>query len=135
MQAMVGLTLFWLAASRAQAITTVPQSIPFKQEAASGVGELLRAMGGLALCVLILIGVLYFLRRRAAKNCGGTAAAKCTAGVGRLRMVDRLRLGARSSLVVVEYEGKCHVLAQTDQSIALIATVCGTSVDDGSKAR
>jgi flagellar biogenesis protein FliO len=126
-QVLVALNLFWLAGAAALA-ESVPQSIPFKQEAASGTGELLRVMGGLALCVLILAGVLHFLRRRTGLNQTGRTDA------GRLRIVDRLRLGARASMIVVEYEGKRHLLAQTEQGITLITTVSGASADARSKS-
>jgi flagellar biogenesis protein FliO len=130
-QAMVVLHLLYLASSTALA-QSAPQSIPFKPEAASGAGELLSVMGGLALCVLILAGVLYLLRRRAGRNILGAAGAT---NLSRLRIVDRLRLGARSTLVVVEYEGKRHLLAQSEQGVTLVTTVSGASAGGMSEAR
>jgi flagellar biogenesis protein FliO len=137
MKAVVALNLYWLGCSATLA-SSVAQPIPFKQEVASGGGELLRVMGGLALCVLVLAGVLVFLRRRTGFNLTGSAGAtgaSAAAGNARLRIVDRLRLGARSSLVVVEYEGKRHVLAQSEHGIALITTLSGPSIGEGSRGR
>jgi flagellar biogenesis protein FliO len=129
MRALVALHLFCFAGSISLA-QSAPHPIPFKPEAASGAGELLRVMGGLALCVLILAGVLYYLRRRAGLNAqgpGGATNATNATHAHRLRIVDRLRLGARSTLVVVEYEGMRHLLAQSEQGVVLITTFSGAS--------
>jgi flagellar biogenesis protein FliO len=105
----------------------IPQSIPFRQEPASGTGELLRVMGGLTLCILLLGGVLLVLRQRA-----GTRTAS-PANAARLRIVERQRLGARSALYVVEFEGKRHLLAQGEHGITLLASASAGLTADWSK--
>lgn len=126
MQALLALHLLCLAHGPALA-EPAAQAIPFKQEAVSGAGELLRVAGGLTLCVLLLAGVLHFLRRRAGPHANSAAEA------GRLRIVERQRLGARSILVVVEFDGKRHLLAQSEQGVALLATDSGVSQGDRSQ--
>jgi flagellar biosynthetic protein FliO len=84
--------------------------IPYKHDHISADSDLPRVALGLTVCLLVLAGAVYFLRRRLGINLE----------VGRnkqLRVVESHRLNPRSSLYVVEFAGKYHLLGQSEHSI------------------
>jgi flagellar biogenesis protein FliO len=96
--------------SAAQA--SVAARIPFKREpsgmdAASPAGAL-----GLLAVALLAIGVLWWLRQRLQRQ-SGTAPRL-------LRVRESQRLGARSTLSVVEFGGRRYLLAQGEQGVQCI---------------
>jgi hypothetical protein len=86
LQALLALHLLCLAHGLAHGLALaapVSQAIPFKQEAVSSAGELLRVAGGLTLCVLLLAGVLHLLRRRAGPHAStATETGRCASSNG-----------------------------------------------------
>lgn len=98
------------AASVPQASVAAP--IPFKRDPsgmdpASPGGAL-----GLLAAALLAIGVLWWLRQRLQRQAGGPARL--------LRVRESQRLGARTTLSVVEFGGRRYLLAQGEQGVQCI---------------
>ena len=104
-------------APQGQAQAAAPANqIPYKRDHLSTDSDLPRVALGLTVCLLVLSGAVYFLRRRLGINLD----------VGRnkkLRVVESHRLNPRSSLYVVEFAGKYHLLGQSEHNInCLVST-------------
>jgi flagellar biogenesis protein FliO len=110
-----------LAAHSAVAADAPVSQIPFKRDNISTASDAPRVALGLTVCFLLLAGAVYVIRRRL----GPTLE---TGRVKRLRVLESHRLSPRSSLHVVEFAGKVHLLAQSEQGIhCLVSTPVGSS--------
>ncbi|HSY29560.1 MAG TPA: flagellar biosynthetic protein FliO [Burkholderiaceae bacterium] len=90
--------------------------IPYKRDHISTDSDLPRVALGLTVCLLLLSGAVYFLRRRLGIN----LEVRCNK---KLRVVESHRLNPRSSLYVVAFAGKYHLLGQSEHSInCLVST-------------
>jgi len=90
--------------------------IPYKRDHMSTDSDLPRVALGLTVCLLVLSGAVYFLRRRLGINL-------VAGGNKKLRVVESHRLNPSSSLYVVEFAGKYHLLGQSEHSInCLVST-------------
>lgn len=98
------------------AATEVSQAIPFKPASTHAAGDPLQLIAGFAICILVLLVILYALRRR-------LASSRLLSGQKKqIRITESQRMGARSTLHVVEFSGKRYLLAQTEQNVSCIAT-------------
>lgn len=90
--------------------------IPFKQAAAQGEGNPIQALLAFVLCMGILGGVLWLLRRKSvSRNLPGKKKRQ-------LHILETQKVGARAFLHVVEFNGRQYLLAQTEQNIRRIAS-------------
>jgi flagellar biogenesis protein FliO len=94
----------------------VPTSqIPYKQDKTSAESDFSRVALGLTGCLLLLAGAVYVIRRR-------LGLTLPTGQVKKLRIVETHRLNPRSSLYVIEFAGKYHVLAQGEQGVHCVVS-------------
>ncbi len=104
-----------VSASVLASATEATKAIPFKTVPANAAGDPLQLIAGFAICVLVLVVIIYVLRRRLASTRLLTGEKK------QIRIAESQRLGARSTLHVVEFAGKRYLLAQTEQNVSCIA--------------
>jgi flagellar biogenesis protein FliO len=120
-------TLAFVLAACCQWASAEPSAaarIPFKREAlADGAATPGATLLTLLLAVLA-IGVLYWLRKRVALQVPGRAQRL-------LRVLESQRLGARSTLSVVEFGGRHYLLAQGEQGVQCIADVAASAPASG----
>lgn len=90
--------------------------IPFRQAATQGDGGPIQVLLASALCMCILGGVLWLLRRKSASRNLPGRKKRC------LHILETQKLGARAFLHVVEFDGQHYLLAQTEQNIRRIAS-------------
>lgn len=95
--------------------TDAAKAIPFKTAPTNATGDPLQLIAGFAVCLLVLIAIIYLLRRRLRSTRLLTGEKK------QIRIAESQRLGARSTLHVVEFSGKRYLLAQTEQNVSCIA--------------
>jgi len=117
MSGALGLMQYACAASEpAASSTSVPMSqIPYKHDNISVQSDLPRVAIGMTVCMLLLAGGLYFLRRRLGVKMPGSRNRL-------LRVVETQRLNPRSSLYVVEFGGNYHLLGQSEQGITCLVS-------------
>jgi flagellar biogenesis protein FliO len=96
--------------------TPVSKAIPFKPASSSATGDPYQLIIGFVVCMLVLAVVIYVLRRRLASSLTIGGVKK------QLRVTETQRLGARSTLHVVEFAGTRYLLAQTEQHVSCIAS-------------
>jgi flagellar biogenesis protein FliO len=107
------------AAPATGAAQVTAPAIPFRRDD-DGAGPAL-ASGGIGVLAISLaaIAVVLYLRRRFNLNVGVGRAA---AGRERLvRVVESTRLGPRTLLSVVDFEGSRYLLAQSEQGVSCLA--------------
>jgi flagellar biogenesis protein FliO len=87
------------------------QTIPYKKE--EGAGALALNVGlGFLVAIGLGLGALYLLRNQLQRRQGGSQR--------RLRVVETLRLAPRTTLFLVEFDGRGLLLGQHGENIALI---------------
>ena len=91
--------------------------IPFKKDRTPVDNDLPRVAMSLTVCLLLLAGGVYVLRRRL-----GLRFEPGRTG-HRARVLESHRLNPQSSLHVVEFAGKQHLLGQTEHNIVCLASV------------
>jgi flagellar biogenesis protein FliO len=88
--------------------------IPFRRDAgdAASLGQTVAAF---VLCLLLLGAALWWLRRK--RQAPGEPRTDAKAA---LRVVQRARLSGKTMLSVVEFDGERHLIAHSDQAIAVV---------------
>lgn len=105
-----------VTAQQTPAPVQVPsQAIPFKREEAGVSDALVGGGAGVLVISLIVIAMVLYARKRLGLVTGAAAAS------GRLRIVETQRLGPRTLLSVVEFDGRAYLLAQTEQGVTRVA--------------
>jgi flagellar biogenesis protein FliO len=97
------------------ASTAVQVPIPFKHEGSSPAGSLSGAAGVLLVSVAAIVAVLVIRRRLRLDGPSGGAPRL-------LRVLETQRLGPRTLLSVVEFGGRQHLIAQSEQGVQCLAT-------------
>ena len=100
----------------APVITSPLSKIPYKQERGAISSEFPRGAFALLVCLVLLAGAVYLIRRR-------LGLPTVIAHGRRLRIVESHRLSPRLSLHVVEFAGKAHLLANSENSIKCLDSV------------
>lgn len=75
-------------------------------------GAILRMVEGLLFCGIALSGLVYFLKKKGAMS--AVPAAR------RMRVIERLQISGKSSLVLVEREGRKLLLAVGSDHVSLV---------------
>jgi flagellar biogenesis protein FliO len=104
-----------LASASASASAAAPHTaIPFKQEKQSTDTLAYQSFAALVLVGLAAYGIVFGLKRFGWMGGGPIGKAR------RVRTVDAIRLGRRSMLFVVEYQGKELLLAESEHGVQLL---------------
>lgn len=111
--------------TQAEASTAVSAPIPYKHEEAAPAGDLSRLVGGLAVCGLVLGGVLYLLKRHG--RIQGIPGARRK----HIELLETQRLGPRAALHAVRFANSVYLIAQSEQGIATVAAAEAQSIDAG----
>ena len=107
----------WLLAALAVAsgrcvLAAETAAIPFKQDGSGAAAAVPGGALGVLLLSALAIVVVLVVRKRLNLVPGGAAGAPRL-----LRVLETQRLGPRAVLSVVEFEGRRHVIAQTEQGV------------------
>ena len=102
-------------ASAPAAAASAPSGIPFKRETASAADTGARTVGALLLVLSVGAGALYLLRGRAA---GGL---RLPGGGQRLQVLETRRIGAKGTLVLVQWDGEELLLSHDEGGTRLLA--------------
>jgi len=111
--------------AQANASSTASASIPYKREEATPAGDLSRLLAGLAVCGLVLGGVLYLLKRH------GRFQGMPGARRKHIELLETQRLGPRAALHAVRFANSVYLIAQSEQGITTVATAVAQSIDTG----
>lgn len=97
-----------------QAAVTEQQGLNFKAEEspASTGGMVLRMVEGLLLCGVLLSGFVYVMKRKGYVNAAPTSR--------QLRVIEKLQISGKSTLILVEREGKKLLLAVGSDRVSLV---------------
>lgn len=112
----VALMTIFFSLSHAEPLkNSSPQQIPFKKEAEVSTGQFFRVAGAFVLVVMLGIGAIYVLRRYLPGiDVPGDAERK------RIRLLEVRRLTAKTTLFLVEVNGKTMLLSQQGERLAVV---------------
>lgn len=92
-------------------------AIPFKHEKQSDSSLGFQALAALVLAGLAAYGIVYALKHYGVKGAAGGLVLRQR----RVKVLESTRLGRRSVLHVVEYEGEQLLLAETEQKVEVLS--------------
>ena len=113
------------AEAQVEASAAASAPIPYKREEAAPAGSLSRLVAGLAVCGLVLGGVLYLLKRH------GRIQGMPGARRKHIELLETQRLGPRAALHAVRFANSVYLLAQSEQGITTVAAAEAQSADTG----
>ena len=93
------------------------ERIPFKQDEDDFAGTMWRAIFGTAAIALVAVGVVYYVRRK-----GLVAPMPQSNGSKPVRVLQSVRTGPRTSLIVVQFGGQRLLLGQGEQGMSVLAS-------------
>lgn len=93
-------------------------AIPFKHEKQSDSSLGFQALAALVLAGLAAYGIVYALKHYGVKGAAGGLVLRQQR---RVKLLESTRLGRRSVLYVVEYEGEQLLLAETEQKLEVLS--------------
>lgn len=113
------------AEAQADTSTAASAPIPYKREEVTPAGDLSRLVAGLAVCGLVLGGVLYLLKRY------GRIQGMPGARRKHIELLETQRLGPRAALHAVRFANSVYLIAQSEQGITTVAAAEAQSIDTG----
>ena len=103
------------AVSAANTVTSGPERIPFKQDEDDFGATMWRAVLGTAVIALGAIGAVFYLRRR------GFAPTTTPSAASPVRILQSLRAGPRTNLLVVQFGAQRLLLGQGEHGLRVLA--------------
>jgi flagellar biogenesis protein FliO len=95
----------------------VASVIPYKHEEATPSGDLSRLVAGIAVCGLVLAGILFFLKRQLRFPAAAGARRR------HIELLETQRIGTRATLHAVRFADSVYLIAQSEQGITAITSM------------